>query len=44
MRGTPYSIEGLRAFLLQTGFRNVEYRIFPTNSNQDLHSFVLATK
>ena len=44
MRGTPYSIEGLRAFLLETGFRNVEYRIFPTNSNQDLHSFVLATK
>ena len=44
MRGTPYSLEGLRSFLCELGFRRVEYRIFPTTSNAKLHSFVFGTK
>jgi len=44
MRGTPYSLEGLRTFLLDLGLRRVEYRIFPTVSNGKLHSFVFGTK
>jgi ubiquinone/menaquinone biosynthesis C-methylase UbiE len=44
MRGTPYSTEALYAFLAGLGFRNVEFRIFPTKSNNDLHPFVFATK
>jgi SAM-dependent methyltransferase len=44
MRGTPYSTEALYAFLSGLGFRNVEFRIFPTKSNGDLHPFVFATR
>lgn len=44
MRGTPYSLEGLRSFLCELGFRRVEYRIFPTTANGKLHSFVFGTK
>jgi SAM-dependent methyltransferase len=44
MRGTPYSLEGLRKFLVDLGLKRVEYRIFPTVSNSKLHSFVFGTK
>lgn len=44
MRGTPYPIRELAVFLGDLGFKNVEFRIFATKSNNDLHPFVFATK
>ncbi|MCU1338793.1 MAG: hypothetical protein JWO19_4374 [Bryobacterales bacterium] len=44
MRRTPYPIESLRSFLSEVGFKNTEFRIFPTKINGDLHPFVFATK
>jgi ubiquinone/menaquinone biosynthesis C-methylase UbiE len=44
MRGTPYSISALNAFLIGLGFKDIEFRIFPTKSNGRPHSFVLATR
>ncbi len=44
MRRTPYPIRDLHAFLLSVGFKNVEFRIFPTKINGDLHPFVFGTK
>ncbi len=44
MRGTRYPVSGLYTFLTSIGFKNVEYRIFPTTSNNDLHPFVFASK
>lgn len=44
MRRTPYPIEALSAFLIGLGLRNIEFRIFPTKINGDLHPFVFATK
>jgi ubiquinone/menaquinone biosynthesis C-methylase UbiE len=44
MRGTPYPIPILASFLRSLGFRNIEFRIFTVKSNEDFHSFVLATK
>ena len=44
MRGTPYPIGSLNAFLSNLGFKKIEFRIFPTKSNGDLHPFVFATK
>jgi ubiquinone/menaquinone biosynthesis C-methylase UbiE len=44
MRGTPYPIRPLNVFLSDLGFKNIEFRIFPTKSNLDPHSFVFATK
>jgi ubiquinone/menaquinone biosynthesis C-methylase UbiE len=44
MRQTPYPIRSLHLFLADLGFKNIEFRIFPTKSNGDLHPFVFATK
>jgi ubiquinone/menaquinone biosynthesis C-methylase UbiE len=44
MRSTSYSMRSLYAFLTSLGFKNIEFRIFPTTSNGHLHSFVLAGK
>lgn len=44
MRGTPYSTDALYTFLTGLGFKNVEFRIFPTKSNGALHPFVFATR
>jgi SAM-dependent methyltransferase len=44
MRGTPYPIRGLNLFLANLGFKNIEFRIFPTKINGDPHPFVFATK
>jgi ubiquinone/menaquinone biosynthesis C-methylase UbiE len=44
MRGTNYPITPLYRFLCALGYRNIEFRVFPTTSNGDLHSFVLASK
>jgi ubiquinone/menaquinone biosynthesis C-methylase UbiE len=44
MRGTPYPIGSLYAFLVALGFKNIEFRIFPTKINGDPHPFVFATK
>ena len=44
MRGTPYPIQNLTRILSQLGFRNIEIRIFAVKSNEDFHSFVLATR
>jgi ubiquinone/menaquinone biosynthesis C-methylase UbiE len=44
MRGTPYPLRSLAAFLSEVGFKDIEFRIFPTKINNDLHSFVFATK
>jgi hypothetical protein len=44
MRNTPYSIKDLRLFLADLGFKDIEFRIFPTKSNGDPHPFVFATK
>jgi SAM-dependent methyltransferase len=44
MRGTPYPIRSLYLFLSGLGFKNIEFRIFPTKSNGDLHPFVFASK
>lgn len=44
MRRTPYPIDDLHKHLNSIGFRNVEFRIFPTKINGDLHPFVFASK
>ncbi len=44
MRGTSYPIPTLYGFLADLGFKNIEFRIFPTQSTGGLHSFVFATK
>ena len=44
MRGTPYPIKSLNEFLSSVGFREIEFRIFPTKLNGELHPFVFATK
>jgi ubiquinone/menaquinone biosynthesis C-methylase UbiE len=44
MRATAYPLTSLRLFLLNIGFKNVEFRIFPMRSNGELHPFVFATK
>jgi ubiquinone/menaquinone biosynthesis C-methylase UbiE len=44
MRGTRYSIKSLNRFLSGLGFKKVEFRIFPLQSNGDHHPFVFATK
>jgi SAM-dependent methyltransferase len=44
MRGTPFPIRALNVFLTGLGFKNVEFRIFPTKINLDPHPFVFATK
>jgi ubiquinone/menaquinone biosynthesis C-methylase UbiE len=44
MRWTPYSIESVSACMSNLGFKKVEFRIFPMESNGDLHTFVFATK
>jgi SAM-dependent methyltransferase len=44
MRVTPYPIRPLTDFLMSIGFRDIEFRLFPTKSNGDLYSFVFATK
>ncbi len=44
MRGTRYPVNGLYTFLTGIGFKNVEFRIFPATSNNDLHPFVFASK
>lgn len=44
MRRTPYPIRSLYAFLTDLGYKKIEFRIFPTNINVDLHPFVFATK
>jgi ubiquinone/menaquinone biosynthesis C-methylase UbiE len=44
MRGTPYPIKSLSLFLSSLGFKRIEFRIFPLNSNGDRHPFVFATK
>ena len=44
MRGTAYPIRSLNLFLADLGFKHIEFRIFPTVSNGDLHAFVFATK
>ena len=41
---TPYSLKLLVNFLFKIGFKRIEYRIFPTSSNLELHSFIFATK
>lgn len=44
MRMTPYSMDSLCNRLVDIGFGQVEFRVFPTKSNGVLHSFVFATK
>lgn len=44
MRGTPYPIGSLTAYLKNLGFQRVEFRIFPVTSNGELHPFVFATR
>ena len=44
MRYTPYPMRLLYSSLTAQGFRNIEFRVFPTSSNGHLHPFVLATK
>ena len=44
MRGTPYPIQSLNRFLVDLGFKNIEFRIYPLTCNGDLHPFVFATK
>jgi len=44
MRGTQYSVKSLVLFLPNLGFKKVEFRIFPLESNGDHHPFVFATK
>ncbi len=44
MRGTPYPLNELYAFLSGLSFKNVEFRIFPTRSDGHLHPFVFAVK
>ena len=44
MRGTAYPIRPLNLFLSGLGFKNIEFRIFPAESNGDLHAFVFAAK
>lgn len=44
MRGTSYSVTELYHYLLSIGFKKVEFNIFPTKCNGDLHPFVFGTK
>jgi hypothetical protein len=44
MRMTPYSIDKINAALLETGFTNVQFKLFPVRSDDSLASFVFATK
>jgi ubiquinone/menaquinone biosynthesis C-methylase UbiE len=44
MRVTPYPIHVVRDYLLELGFRDIEFRLFPAKSNGDLYSFVFARK
>jgi SAM-dependent methyltransferase len=44
MRGTLYPMNALYQCLISLGYKNVEFRIFPTTSNGEPHSFVLATR
>jgi ubiquinone/menaquinone biosynthesis C-methylase UbiE len=44
MRMTSYSTRSLYSILARVGFSNIEFRTFPTTSNGDLHSFVIARK
>jgi ubiquinone/menaquinone biosynthesis C-methylase UbiE len=44
MRGTRYPLPLLHSKLQDTGFKNIEFRIFPTLSNGALHPFVFCTK
>jgi len=44
MRETPYPIRSLSLFLSDLGFKNIEFRIFSTKSNNNPHPFVFATK
>jgi SAM-dependent methyltransferase len=45
MRGTRYPIRPLNAFLIDLGFRNIEFRFFPVKRDRsDVHPFVLATR
>jgi ubiquinone/menaquinone biosynthesis C-methylase UbiE len=44
MRGTPYPIGELTAFMRSLGFSRVEFRIFAVASNGDMHPFVFATR
>lgn len=44
MRGTTYPIHALSVVLANLGFKNTEFRIFPTKSNGAPHPFVFATK
>lgn len=44
MRYTAYPLPRLHSYLVNIGFHGVEFRVFPTLSNGDLHPFVLATK
>jgi len=41
---TFYPIKPLYIFLTTVGFKRIEYRIFPTTSNSELHSFILVAK
>jgi len=44
MRYTRYPIDSLRDYLSNCGFKRIEFRIFPVNSNGGYHTFVFATK
>lgn len=44
MRCTEYPLRRLYSHLKNLGFHAVEFRIFPTTSNGDLHPFIFATK
>jgi len=43
MRVTPYSVEPLLDLLVSLGFKDIEFRMFATKSNDDHNSFVFAT-
>jgi ubiquinone/menaquinone biosynthesis C-methylase UbiE len=44
MRMTPYSIDKINAALLEIGFSNVQFKLFPVKSHGSLPAFVFATK
>jgi ubiquinone/menaquinone biosynthesis C-methylase UbiE len=44
MRGTSYPLRSLNRLLVDLGFTNIQFRIYPLPSNGDLHPFVFATK
>ncbi|HEY7337647.1 MAG TPA: class I SAM-dependent methyltransferase [Bryobacteraceae bacterium] len=44
MRGTAVNVRSLHAALRDQGFKDIEFRIFPTTRNDVLHSFVMARK